>query len=95
MKHFACYVHLPGVASPHLRFVTCENRDGLPNGVSELVREWPHFERIDVCDEEGRLLSRFTQEDAGALPVAASQQAVAVQPIRRASDQSNAVRTGD
>ena len=60
MKSYACYVHLPGAETPHLRFVRSE---GWVQAVDDLIRQWPDFELINLWDGADRLLASYTQSD--------------------------------
>ena len=64
MKSYTCYVQVPGIETPHLRFVQSE---GWAQAVGALVHEWPNFEQIDLWDGADRLLASYTPSDWAAL----------------------------
>jgi hypothetical protein len=67
MKSYACYVHVTGSSTPHLRFINTDTSNEVIAGIRALIHEWPGYEIIDVCDEEDRPLIRYTQADRARL----------------------------
>lgn len=66
MKSFACYLHKPGVITPEIRFITVDEAAELPEAVSHMLSTWPHFETLEVMDEDGEPFFRIGPEQGAA-----------------------------
>jgi hypothetical protein len=64
---FVCYIHVDGVMTPHVRLTPAETPHQITDAIAGMMEEWPHFDLIEVYDDEDRSVAKFAP--GGAMQV--------------------------
>ena len=62
MSEYLCVVHMPAERAPQRIPMRAECRIEFAEALSEIIQTWPGFDRLEVYDHRGRVVTQMRGE---------------------------------